>query len=155
LRALLHAILPLYRQLRRELDAASGKGAQPAIRDDIAAQVSALIAPYFLTNTPPDWRKHLPRYLRAAQQRWQKRGQRQDAELIAPVHAAAARLERWRAALPEGWPWPASIVEYRWMLEELRVSAFAQSLGTALPVSAKRLEQAWQRALAAEARVGS
>jgi ATP-dependent helicase HrpA len=41
------------------------------------------------------------------------------------------------------------VVDYRWMLEELRVSLFAQSLGTAAPVSAKRLEEAWRRAAAA------
>jgi ATP-dependent helicase HrpA len=96
LRGLLREILPLYRQLRRELDAASGKGAQPAIRDDLAMQLSQLVGPYFLSNTPAHWRKHLPRYLRAAQQRWQKRGQRQDAELVAPVHSAAARLQRYQ-----------------------------------------------------------
>jgi ATP-dependent helicase HrpA len=41
------------------------------------------------------------------------------------------------------------MIEYRWLLEEYRVSLFAQALGTVRPVSAKRLEQAWQRALAA------
>jgi len=39
------------------------------------------------------------------------------------------------------------VVEYRWLIEELRVSLFAQQLGTSRPVSAKRLEQAWRRAL--------
>jgi ATP-dependent helicase HrpA len=41
-----------------------------------------------------------------------------------------------------------SIVEYRWLLEELRVSLFAQQLGTVRPVSSKRLEAAWRKALA-------
>ena len=39
------------------------------------------------------------------------------------------------------------MVEYRWLIEELRVSLFAQGLGTVRPVSAKRLEQFWQRAV--------
>ena len=39
----------------------------------------------------------------------------------------------------------AELVLYRWMLEEYRVSLFAQKLGTSLPVSAKRLEQQWSR----------
>ena len=43
---------------------------------------------------------------------------------------------------------PPAIVEYRWLLEEFRVSLFAQQLGTARSVSAKRLEQAWRKALA-------
>ena len=102
--------------------------------------------PRTLSSTPPEWRKHLPRYLRAAYARWDKRGQRQDADLAAQIRAAEAPLERWRAEWPEGWPWPAAVVEYRWLIEELRVSLFAQQLGTARPVSAKRLEQAWRRA---------
>ena len=64
------------------------------------------------------------------------------------MRAAAARLDHWRVSQPPGAPWPAGVVEYRWLLEELRVSLFAQQLGTARPVSAKRLEQAWRKAIA-------
>jgi ATP-dependent helicase HrpA len=39
---------------------------------------------------------------------------------------------------------PKSLLKYRWMLEELRVSLFAQPLGTSMPVSAKRLDKEWQ-----------
>jgi ATP-dependent helicase HrpA len=101
-----------------------------------------------LTDTPPEWRRHLPRYLRAAALRWEKRGQRNEPELAAEARAAAARLAQWRSSRPTGVPWPESIVEYRWLVEELRVSLFAQQLGTARPVSGKRLEQAWRKALA-------
>jgi ATP-dependent helicase HrpA len=145
LRALLREILPLYRQLRREIDDPSRK-AEPRVRDDLAAQLDGLMAPYFLADTPARWRKHLPRYLRAALARWEKRGQKRDAELAAQVRAAAEPLERWRAAQPPDWPWPPAVTDYRWLLEEFRVSLFAQPLGTAQPVSAKRLEQAWARA---------
>jgi ATP-dependent helicase HrpA len=147
LRALLRDVLAAFRELRRELDGASGKGVQPRVRDEIGAQVTGLVAPYCLSAMPPEWRKHLPRYLRAARARWEKRGDRRDAELAKQIEAAAAPLERWRAEWPEGWPWPEAVVEYRWLLEELRVSLFAQSLGTSRPVSPKRLEQAWRRAL--------
>ena len=101
-----------------------------------------------LTDTPREWRRHLPRYLRAAEQRWEKRGQRNDAHLAAEVHAAATRLEHWKATQPPNEPWPTALIDYRWMIEELRVSLFAQQLGTARPVSAKRLEQAWRKAFA-------
>ena len=47
-----------------------------------------------------------------------------------------------------GAPWPDRVVEYRWLLEEFRVSLFAQQLKTVRPVSAKRLEQAWRKAVA-------
>jgi ATP-dependent helicase HrpA len=62
------------------------------------------------------------------------------------VRAASEPLERWRAAQPPDWPWPPAVADYRWLLEEFRVSLFAQALGTSQPVSAKRLEQAWARA---------
>ena len=90
-----------------------------------------------LTETPREWRAQLPRYLRAAEQRWQKRGQRDEPKRAVEVGTAAARLEHWRGARPDGAPWPAAIVEYRWLLEEFRVSLFAQQLGTARPVSAQ------------------
>jgi len=144
LRALLREILPPYRQLRREVDDPSRK-AEPRLRDDLTAQLDGLVAPYFLADTPAQWRKHLPRYLRAALVRWEKRGQKRDAELAAQVRAAVEPLERWRAAQPPDWPWPPAVVDYRWLLEEFRVSLFAQSLGTSQPVSPKRLEQAWKR----------
>ena len=150
LRALLRDVVTLARELRRDMKAAEGKGAQPAIREEIVVQLSELVGPRTLSSTPPEWRKHLPRYLRAARARWDKRGQRQDADLTAQIRAAEAPLERWRAEWPEGWPWPAAVLEYRWLIEELRVSLFAQQLGTARPVSAKRLEQAWRRALDVE-----
>jgi ATP-dependent helicase HrpA len=133
--------------LKRELDEPKRAAAQPRVRDDVAAQLAALVTPMFLSATPPEWRKALPRYLKAARARWEKRGSRQESELAAQVAAAAAPLERWRAQWPADWPWPAAIVEYRWLVEELRVSLFAQSLGTSRPVSAKRLEQAWRRAI--------
>ena len=146
LRALLREVATLARELRRDMKAAEGKGAQPALREEIVVQLGELVGSRTLSSTPPEWRKHLPRYLRAARARWDKRGQRQDADLAAQIRAAEAPLERWRAEWPEGWPWPAAVVEYRWLIEELRVSLFAQQLGTARPVSAKRLEQAWRRA---------
>jgi ATP-dependent helicase HrpA len=137
----------LYRGLKRALDAATND-AHAGVRDDLTAQLAALVGPRLLTDTPREWRKHLPRYLKAAEHRWQKRGQRQEAALAAVVRAATAPLAHWRASLPDGWPWPPAMVEYRWLLEELRVSLFAQQLGTARTVSAKRLEQAWRKALA-------
>jgi ATP-dependent helicase HrpA len=148
LRALLGEILPLHRSLRRALDAAAKKDAHARVRADIGAQLAALVGPRMLTDTPPEWRQHLPRYLRAAEQHWEKRGQRNEPELGSEVRTAAARLEHWQATQPPGAPWPASVVEYRWLLEEFRVSLFAQQLGTVRSVSAKRLEQAWRKAIA-------
>jgi ATP-dependent helicase HrpA len=148
LRELLGEILPLQRALRRALAPAAKNDAHAGVRTELAAQLAELVGPRMLTNTPRDWRRQLPRYLRAAEQRWQKRGQRNEPELAAEVRTAAARLDHWRASQPMGAPWPPGVVEYRWLLEELRVSLFAQQLGTVRPVSAKRLEQAWRKAIA-------
>jgi ATP-dependent helicase HrpA len=148
LRTLLAEILPLQRTLRRALEAAAGNELHARTRDELAAQLAELVSPRMLTATPRQWRAHLPRYLRAAEQRWQKRGQREEPNRAEEVRAAAARLEHWRASRPHGGAWPAAIVEYRWLLEEFRVSLFAQQLGTVRSVSAKRLEHAWRKALA-------
>ncbi len=148
LRELLGEVLPLQRELRRTLDAAAKNDAHAGVRTELAAQLAELVGPRMLSDTPGEWRRHLPRYLRAAGQRWEKRGQRNDTKLAADVRAAVARLENWRASQPHGAPWPAEVVEYRWLIEELRVSLFAQQLGTVRPVSAKRLEQAWRTAIA-------
>jgi ATP-dependent helicase HrpA len=150
LRKLLAEILPLQRALRRALEPAPAKDAHAAVRADLAAQLRELVGPRMLTNTPREWRQHLPRYLRAAEQRWHKRGHRDESKLAAEIRTAAARLEHWQASQPPGAPWPAAIVEYRWLLEEYRVSLFAQQLGTVRSVSAKRLEQAWRKALASD-----
>jgi ATP-dependent helicase HrpA len=148
LRALLNEILPLQRSVRRALDAAAASDAHATVRREIAAQLDQLVGPRMLTDTPREWRPHLPRYLRAAEQRWQKRGGREEPKRAEEVGVAAARLAHWRASRPDGLPWPAAIVEYRWLLEELRVSLFAQQLRTVRSVSARRLEQAWRQALA-------
>jgi ATP-dependent helicase HrpA len=151
LRGLLAELLPLQRTLRRALEAASENEAHAAVRDELAAQLDELVSPRMLTETPREWRRELPRYLRAAGLRWQKRGQREEPKLAEEARAAAARLTRWRASQPDGVPWPPAMVEYRWLVEELRVSLFAQQLKTVRPVSSKRLEQAWRNALAERA----
>jgi ATP-dependent helicase HrpA len=145
LQALLRDVLSSHRQIRAALQL--GDEAREEARNAIRAQLERLITPYFLSRTPAEWRGHLPRYLKAAQQRWERVGQRRgkDAELEREVRDATARLERWLETLPSGWPWPPAVVRYRWLLEELRVSLFAQTLGTAAPVSAKRLEEQWRR----------
>jgi ATP-dependent helicase HrpA len=150
LRALLNQILPLQRSLRRALEAAAASDAHTSVRDDITAQLDALVGTRMLTNTPREWRPELPRYLRAAEQRWQKRGGREEPKRAQEVRVAAARLAQWRGSRPNGVPWPAAVVEYRWLIEELRVSLFAQQLKTVRSVSAQRLEQAWRKALATE-----
>ena len=146
--ALARRVLAEHRALRRRLERDGARLPEAAV-GDVSAQLDALVRPGFLSATPPRWRAHLPRYLKAAAQRLDKLAQRapKDAEHQAVVRDAAQRLDDWRQRQPPDWPWPDEIVDYRWLLEELRVSLFAQGLGTARPVSAKRLEEAWRRAI--------
>jgi ATP-dependent helicase HrpA len=145
-RRALPATFPLQRACDG-LDATAKKGAHASVRG--LRQLAGLVGPRMLTDSPHAWRQHLPRYLRAAEQHWEKRGQRNELALAAEVRTAMARLDHWRATQPPGVPWPDGVVEYRWLLEEFRVSLFAQQLGTVRSVSAKRLEQAWRKAIAA------
>src|SRR5690606_282312 len=141
-------VLAEHRILKRRLEREGARLPDAAV-DDIAEQLDALVRPGFLRATPARWRTHLTRYLKAAGLRLDKLAQRspKDAEHQAVVRDAARRLDDWRRRHPPDWPWPDPIVDYRWLLEELRVSLFAQNLGTARPVSAKRLEDAWRRAV--------
>jgi ATP-dependent helicase HrpA len=147
LAALLSGLLPLYRTVSGRLEGGRGRIPERAAAD-IGGQLDGLVHPYFLRETPPEWRPQLHRYLEAIAVRLDKLEQRSPKDDVhqAAVERAAARLAEWRARQPPGWPWPEAVVEYRWLLEELRVSLFAQSLGTRRPVSAKRLEEAWGRA---------
>jgi ATP-dependent helicase HrpA len=115
----------------------------PAAYADIQSQLSRLMPKNFIVGTPPERAPHLPRYLKAISVRIEKcradavRDQRQMAEL-AQVEPAF-----WKWASQQRGPWPERILEFRWMLEELRVSLFAQELKTAMPVSVKRLQKSW------------
>jgi ATP-dependent helicase HrpA len=112
---------------------------------DIRQQLDRLLAPGFLTTTPWTWLQHFPRYLRAAHVRLTKLAgglarDRKQHDLLAP------RLEAWKGRAAELAAQGATNPQldyYRWLLEELRVSLFAQELGTSCPVSPQRLDKLW------------
>ena len=113
-----------------------------ALCAEVRDQVDTLTAAGFLSQTP--WRhlQHVPRYLEAAAARLEKAnsgGANRDRQLQA---ALAPWLEKWRG-LPPSMQARAECQRFRWMLEEFRVSLFAQQLGTAEKVSARRLEKLW------------
>jgi ATP-dependent helicase HrpA len=121
------------------------KDARPPrdVADDIAAQLQRLCPKRFLQATPWAALQHLPRYLKAVVLRLDKlRGDpARDATRLAELRPLEARWLK-RVADLRGAP-HARLDEYRWLLEELRVSLFAQELRTPQPVSAKRLDKAW------------
>ena len=113
------------------------------VQDDVAAQLQRLVGKRFLVQTPWPALLHLPRYLKAVVLRLDKlRGDpARDATRLAELRPLEQRWLR-RVAELKGAS-HARLDEYRWLLEELRVSLFAQELRTPQPVSAKRLDKTW------------
>jgi ATP-dependent helicase HrpA len=123
------------------------KDARPPkdVADDIQAQLARLVPKQFVAATPWAQLAHLPRYLKAVTMRLDKlrADPARDAQRLAelrPLEQRFLRLLAERRGAPD-----ARLAEFRWLLEELRVSLFAQELRTPQPVSVKRLEKAWQQ----------
>jgi ATP-dependent helicase HrpA len=115
----------------------------PALAD-MKAQWARLVFPGFVADAGREQLLRYPRYLAAIGRRLDQLAAdpRRDAGLmgtIAPLQAAY--LDR-VAALPESQPPSAELVRVRWLLEELRISLWAQDLKTAVPVSPQRVERA-------------
>ncbi|MEE6272085.1 ATP-dependent RNA helicase HrpA [Georgenia sp. MJ206] len=113
---------------------------------DVRDQAARLVYPGFVSATPPDRLVHLPRYLRAAQRRVERAQDNvhQDADLAWRVgeleDELAAAVESAERSAPDP-ARTATLEEVRWMIEELRVSLFAQQLGTPVKVSDKRIRK--------------
>lgn len=126
-------------QAKRRLGNLQGKDLTE-IRQDIEEQISGLVYPGYLAATPPEWLLEYPRYFKAIAQRLEKLPQQAGRDLenlrtITKFQSIVKKvIQSSCAQSPAG-------VEFRWMLEELRVSLFAQTLGTRVPVSVKRLEK--------------
>ncbi|MEZ5590607.1 MAG: ATP-dependent RNA helicase HrpA [Gammaproteobacteria bacterium] len=114
---------------------------------DIRAQLDRLIYPGFISATPEPWRAYLARYLKAIELRLDKLRyapdkDRQRLGVLAPLWDAYTNAEA--ALTRQHKPLSAELTQFRWLLEELRVSLFAQELKTAQPISAKRLDALWR-----------
>ncbi len=112
---------------------------------DIKDQIDGLIYPGFLFFTPLEWLRQYPRYFKAIQLRLEKAPLQVQKDRAAMAELAE-HLERLNALLEEEGTlvWNnAELVQYRWWLEEFRVSLFAQSVKTLMPVSGKRLNKQW------------
>jgi ATP-dependent helicase HrpA len=123
------------------------KDARPTkdVQDDIAAQLQRLVPKRFVLETPWQQLQYLPRYLKAITARLDKQraDAPRDAKLMQEAKALEQRYTR-RVAELKGVR-DARLEDFRWQLEELRVSLFAQELRTPQPVSVKRLEKVWQQ----------
>jgi ATP-dependent helicase HrpA len=134
------AILTEYAAALRKLkDARAPKD----VADDLGAQLARLMPMHFVVVTPWSQLAHLPRYLKAIILRLDKLRTEpaRDAQRLAELRLIEQRYTR-HVAERKGVP-DARLDEFRWLLEELRVSLFAQELRTPQPVSVKRLEKVW------------
>jgi ATP-dependent helicase HrpA len=97
----------------------------------------------FLERIPHARLVHLPRYLKALQIRMERAALQPDKEQTRKLQLTpyVDALRRWQSNPQLSGEAAQLVEEYRWMVEEFRVSVFAQELGTSVPVSPKRLDQ--------------
>jgi ATP-dependent helicase HrpA len=120
----------------------------PAVASDMQAQLQGLVHKRFIADTEYSQLAHFPRYLKAMNVRLEKlrTNTARDAQLMAEWQTAAAQFQRTIKNQPLKNLDPR-MTDFRWMLEELRVSLFAQELRTPMPVSSKRLQKVWESML--------
>ncbi|WPO72798.1 ATP-dependent RNA helicase HrpA [Streptomyces sp. KN37] len=111
---------------------------------DVREQLDSLIKPGFVTETGLGRLPDLMRYMVAADRRLQQMptNVQRDTSRMEKVHEMRDEYLWLLEQLPQGRPVPREVLDIRWMIEELRVSYFAHALGTAYPVSDKRIVKA-------------
>ncbi|GAA2768424.1 ATP-dependent RNA helicase HrpA [Streptomyces paradoxus] len=111
---------------------------------DVRGQLDALVKPGFVTEAGLRRMPDLMRYLVAADRRLQQMptNVQRDTTRMQKVHEMRDEYAWLLEQMPQGRPVPSSVLDIRWMIEELRVSYFAHALGTAYPVSDKRIVKA-------------
>lgn len=114
---------------------------------DIRQQLEQLVYPGFIRDTPMDWLEHFPRYLTAIEKRVEKLGQNfaEERTHILELQKYWQQYQERLAKHQRQYVHDEELFYFRWMLEEYRVSLFAQTLKTAIPVSAQRLARQWEK----------
>ena len=139
-----------YAALQINLHSAGGRA--KAVVPTLSQWRDRLVHAGFLNQTPWAQLQHLPRYLRALGKRLEKYLTMPEREpRNGPV--LAAYWQRYEAErLRCGPNVSVAVLQFRWLIEELQVSLFAQELKTPFPVSAKRLDKAWAESVASAPR---
>ncbi|PHV08653.1 ATP-dependent RNA helicase HrpA [Janthinobacterium sp. BJB412] len=122
------------------------QGLPAAAAADMQAQLQGLVNKRFLSDNDYGQLAHFPRYLKAINVRIEKlrADPARDAKLMAEWQQAATLYLRASKDRQAGKNTDPKMTEFRWMLEELRVSLYAQELRTPMPVSVKRLQKVWE-----------
>jgi ATP-dependent helicase HrpA len=135
-------ILDAWRDVQRRLEALAA--APVEARVDVERQLRRLVYPGFAEATGMARLPDVERYLRGAVRRLERLpdAPAPDLDRMRSIHELEAVYAQRVADLPPGRPLPEPLRDVPWMLEELRVSQFAQGLGTRGPVSSKRIRRA-------------
>jgi ATP-dependent helicase HrpA len=122
------------------------QAAFPAEYQDLQHQIKHLFTKQFIAETPPEWFKRLPAYSAAILLRLDKIAElsKRSADEIVFLKNAYQKYEKSFNALNQYGLSTRAIQRYRWLLEEYRLSVFAQSIRTTEPISRKRLEKVWE-----------
>src|SRR6185369_15503028 len=134
---------PALTDLRQLGTTPASAASSPAKVHPVLAELALLVPARFPDRIPFERLAQLPRYLKALLTRLERASynsakDEERGRLVAPYAAALHALQESRPPSPEAWQ---AREDFRWMLEEYRVSVFAQELGTAQPVSPKRLDE--------------
>ncbi len=136
-----------YHQARLALEQARPETWQPVV-DDLRQQFNDLLIPNFLAETPWTWLQHYPRYLKGITLRLQKivsTGLPRDRQAMAQVAPRVIALQQRREVHRKHHILDPELETFRWMLEEFRISLFAQELGTSQAISGQRLDKQWEK----------
>jgi ATP-dependent helicase HrpA len=119
------------------------------ITQEVKGNLERLVYPGFIAHTPWERLEHLPRYLKGYALRLEKyrASVERDQKHSQTVNALWTSYENRLEADRDAGRHDPKLEEFRWLIEELRVSLFAQELRTPLPVSAKRLQKFWDENL--------
>ena len=139
-------ILQIHHRVQKSLQTAPSPGWLSSV-NDIHSQLQHLVYPGFISSTPSTYLAELPRYLLAIEHRLRKLSEN-------PSHEQQLLLQiqtHWQHCLHilhnKDHPLitDEAFCQFRWLIEEMRVSLFAQTLGTREKVSSKRLQLAWEK----------
>ena len=141
--SVLNDVLALYARLSLKVYG-DMQSRRAEVFEDLSSQMEDLVYPGFLVDLEPGRLEHYPRYLQAVEERLDQLEQNpaRDGQRMARVEPW---WRRYRDGLEKGCVYDEVMDEFRWLVEEYRVSLFAQRLGTAERVSEKRLAEAWKK----------
>ncbi|MDX3412880.1 ATP-dependent RNA helicase HrpA [Streptomyces sp. MD20-1-1] len=136
-------VLAAWQACERRLKGVRSPALLPNLQD-VRTQLDGLVKPGFVTEAGLRRMPDLMRYLVAADRRLQQMptNAQRDTTRMAKVHEMQDEYAWLLEQMPQGRPVPQQVRDIRWMIEELRVSYFAHALGTAYPVSDKRIVKA-------------